>query len=110
MNSTNIDSDLNESISSKSNPGEITENTNLDISHQTTNTRSTPATPAVLNTNTSRTSISTNVGQSSTQPMSGRLSLIIEQRRSPDLLLKKWIKNQKIITIKPDESSSLTVS
>jgi hypothetical protein len=109
FNSTNIDSDFNESSSSKSNQGDTTDNTNVDSSNQATNLRSTAATPAIQ-PNTSRTSLSTNMGQSTGRDLSGRLTSIMERRRSPDVLLKKWIKNQKIKVNDPDEPSSLTVS
>jgi hypothetical protein len=96
-------------MSSKSNHGDTTDNPNLDINHQIINIRSTAATPAILTTNTSRTSVSTNHGQSTGRGISGRLTSIMERKRSPDILLKKWIKNQKIRTINPDEPSPLTV-
>jgi hypothetical protein len=110
LNSANIDSDINESISSKSNQGDTTDNTNVDHSHQTTNLRSTAATPAILTTNTSRTSTSSNFGQSTGRAVSGRLTSIMERRRSPDILLKKWIKDQKIKPIHPHEPLPLSVS
>jgi hypothetical protein len=112
LNSTNIDSDFNESSSSKSNQADTTaDNTNLDNSHQTTNVRSGVVTPGgMVTTNTSRTSMSTNVGQSTVRGISGRLTSIMEQRNSPEILLKKWIKNQKIRPPNPDEPLPLSVS
>ncbi|CAF2706077.1 unnamed protein product [Rotaria sp. Silwood2] len=97
LNSTNIDSDLNESSSSRSNQGDSTDNINLDSSHQTTNVRcSTGVIPALFITNTSRTSTSTNFAQSTGRATLGRLASIVERRRSPDALLKRWVKSQKI--------------
>ncbi|CAF1205654.1 unnamed protein product [Rotaria sordida] len=104
LNSTNIDSDLNESSSSsRSKQGDSTEHINLDSSHQTTNIRSLGVTPAILITNTSRTSTSTNFGQSTGRATIGRLTSIMERRRSPDALLKRWVKNQKMIVKDSDE-------
>jgi hypothetical protein len=110
FNSANIDSDLNESISSKSNQGDTTDNTNTDHSHQTTNIRSTAINPAMLPANTSRTSMSSNLGQSTGRALSGRLTSIMQRRRSPDMLLKKWIKDQKIKPSHPNEPLPLSVS
>jgi hypothetical protein len=110
LTSTNIDSELNESLSSKSNPIENTDPANQDSGHPLTNPRSAAATPAILATNTSRASTSMNVGQSTSRPISGRLSSITERRKSPDVLLKKWIKNQKIRGSNPDEPLPLNVS
>jgi len=108
LNSTNIESDLNESSSSKSNQGDTTETTNFDSSQLTTNVRSVTATPAVLS-NTSRTSMSSHAGQSTMRGKSGRLTSIMEQRRCPDILLRKWLKNQKIKMSDPDETLPLSV-
>ncbi len=108
--STNIESEFNESSSSKSNQGDTTDTTNQDSSHPIANIRSATATPAILTANTSRTSISTNVGQSTGRRISGRLSSIVERKRSPDILLKKWIKNQKIRAQHPNEPLPLSVS
>jgi hypothetical protein len=107
---TNIDSELNESLSSKSNQGDTTDTTNQDSSQPAANIRSAAATPAILATNTSRTSVSTNAGQSTGRAISGRLSSIMERRHSPDILLKKWIKSQKIRAHNPDEPLPLSVS
>ncbi|CAF1271412.1 unnamed protein product [Rotaria sp. Silwood1] len=103
LNSTNIDSDLNESSSSRSNQGDSTDNMNLDSSHQITNVRSTGVTPAIFITNTSRTSTSTNFAQSTGRATLGHLSSIIERRRSPDVLLKRWMRNQKIVVKNSEE-------
>lgn len=110
FNSTNIDSELNESTSSKSNQGDTTDATNPDSSHPTTNPRPATAAPALLAANTSRTSTSTNAGQSTGRGISGRLTSIMEHRRSPDMLLKKWIKNQVMKADAPGEALPLSVS
>ena len=109
LNSMNMDSDVNESMSSRSNQGETTENTNLDTNHQITSLRSTSATPAILAANTSRTSISTNIGPSAGPAISGRLTSIMERRRSPDILLKQWMKNKKLLSQKSNDPLPLTV-
>jgi hypothetical protein len=110
LTSANLDSELNESTSSKSNQGDTTDNTNLDSSHPVMNTRSIAATPALVTTNTSRTSVSTNAGLSTGRAFSRPLTSIMERQRSPDVLLKKWIKNQKITAKNPEESIPLSVS
>lgn len=110
LTSVNLDSELNESSSSKSNHGDATESINLDSSHPATNTRSVAATPALVTTNTSRTSVSTNAGLSTGRAFPRRLTSIMERQRSPDALLKKWIKNQKITAKNPEESVPLSVS
>lgn len=106
----NTETDPNESMSSKENQGDATDLSNLDSGHAMTNTRSTTLTPAVPTTNTSRTSVTTYPGQTSGRGLSGRLSSIMERRRSPDGLLKKWIKSQKLTTEDSDEPLPLTVS
>lgn len=110
LNTMNIDSDLNESESSKSNQGDTIDNTNADSSVPTTNVRSSAATPAILMTVTSRTSTSTNIGQASSRAVLHHLASIVERRRSPDLLLKRWKKGQKLIGKKLDEAFPLSVS
>jgi hypothetical protein len=110
FNSANIDSDLNESSSSKSNQGDPTENINLDSSHQTVNIRPTAATTAIPTTNRSRSSATSNPGQLSGRGVSGRMTSIMERRRSPDMLLKRWIKNQNKSAIKSDGPVPLSVS
>ena len=105
------DPDLNDSISSKSNPGDSIDVSNLDTSHPTATVRSTVATPAVLtNNNTSGTSTTSYPGQSTARALSGRLTSIMERRSSPDALLKKWIKAQKLTTNNPEEPLPLTVN
>ena len=106
----NNETDLNESVSSKSNLGDGTDLSNLDSGHPMTNTRSTALTPAIPTTNTSRTSITTYPGQTTGRGLSGRLTSIMERRRSPDMLLKKWMKSQKLTTEDSDEPIALTVS
>ena len=110
LTSANLDSELNESSSSKSNQDDTTDNTNLDSSHPATNTRSVAATPALVTTNSSRTSVSTNAGLPTGRALERRLTSIMERQRSPDVLLKKWIKNQKITAKNPEESVPLSVS
>ncbi|CAF3079300.1 unnamed protein product [Rotaria socialis] len=110
LNSANMDSDFNESSSSRSNPGDAVDSANFESSHQTINIRSTAATPAIFLTNTSRTSTSTNFGQSTGRGMRGRLTSIHERKRSPDILLKRWLKNQKLIVKKSEEALPLTAA
>lgn len=109
LNSANLDSELNESSSSKSNQGDTTDTVNLDSSHPATNLRSVAATPALVTASTSRTSVSTNAGLSTARAFSRRLTSIMERQRSPDVLLKKWIKNQKITAKNPEETVPLSV-
>ena len=109
--SVNNETDLNESVSSKSNPGDETETSNVDSTQATATVRSSLATPAVLTANnTSRMSVSSFQSQGTGRGPAGRLSAIAEQRRSPNVLLKKWAKNQKLTIKDSDEPITLTVS
>jgi len=111
INSINIDSDLNESISSKSIQEDTTDNTSLDTYQQPINPPFTTAISIDPTTNTSRTSLSSNFSQQIGHRVSARLKSIMERqqrRRSPDVLLKKWIERQRITTNNSDQP--LTVS
>lgn len=46
----------------------------------------------------------------SSRAMLGHLTSISERKRSPDILLKRWLKNQKLIAKKSDENAPLSVS
>lgn len=108
--SINTERDLNESISSKSIQEDTTDNTNLVSSQRTTNVPLTGPTSVILTSNTSRTSLSSDVSQVLGHSISGRLSSILEQRRRPDMLLKRWNKRQTITAKNPKEPLPLPVS
>ena len=74
-------------------------------------TRSIAATLAVNTANTSRAaSVSTQQGQLSGRALTGRLTAIMERRRSPDALLKKWMKSRQIKLDDSNEPIPLKVS
>ena len=107
----NETTDLSESVSSKSNAGDETETANAENTHGTTTVRSSIVTPAVQTTNnTSRMSVSSFQSQLTGRPPSVPPAILAERRRSPDGLLKKWIKNQKITIKDSTEPIPLTVS
>lgn len=107
----NETTDLSESVSSKSNTGDETETTNAENTQATTTVRSSIGTAAVQTTNnTSRMSVSSFQSQLTGRRPSAPPTVIAERRRSPDGLLKKWIKTQKITVKDSTEPIPLTVS
>lgn len=107
---TNNENDLNESVSSRSNPGDTAESLVSDGIHLAGNIPSLVGSSNLHTTNSSRTSVSTQVGHSSSRPFTSRLTPITERRRSPDALMKKWMRSQKLTSGDSNEPIPLSVS
>ncbi|CAF0970097.1 unnamed protein product [Adineta ricciae] len=97
--------DLNESASSRSHHEDLMQSVNLNSSQPTANIPRSSAVSISLTSNTSRASFSSDVSE---PPGGGgaiaRIPSILEQRRQPNALLKKWVQNQKI-TIKTSKNA-----
>ncbi|CAF1056004.1 unnamed protein product [Adineta steineri] len=102
IHSIHSERDLNESISSKSNLEDTTETTNLDSIRPLTRANS-----IIPTSNTSRTSISSTMSREVDHRISVGLASILERQRSPDVLLKKWIKRHAL-TNNPNEPLPIT--
>ncbi|CAF1152814.1 unnamed protein product [Adineta ricciae] len=104
INSTSYDRDLNESASSRSHHEDTIQTVNLDSTQPTVYIPRSSAASISLTGNTSRASFSSDVSQPPGGGAIVRIPSILEQRRQPNALLKKWVQSQKI-TIKTSKNA-----
>ena len=98
------DRDLNESASSRSHHEDTIQSINLDSSQPMVNIPRSSAASVSLTSNTSRASFSSDMSQPPGVGAINRIPSILERRRQPNALLKKWVQTQKI-TIKTSKNA-----